>query len=522
VDDLGLYATADSVTLTTSVNSVNDAPTGADKTVTVLEDGSKTFAAADFGFIDAKDGNTLSAVIITTLPSAGTLTLNGTAVNKNQSIAAADLSKLVYTPAANANGSNYATIGFKVQDNGGGADISVTANTLTINVTAVNDAPSGTVTVSGSVSVNSLLSAYNTLTDVEGLGTISYKWETQPAAGGAWTQVGTAQTYKLVALDSGKKLRVSANYTDRAGNSESVPSTTFTVVAAETQAPRLKNITLLSNAVSLTFDEALIGSTAMPNATTFSLNKYNSARVATLVTVTGVEHPTDAQNNPVNDQFHIKFAAQTLVDASNAYMKLSYTDPSRAAGQFSADDANALQDSTGNDMPNFNVVVYNNSANSETGTTSIDYIMGGGGNDNIRGNSGNDVLWGNGTNGSGSDNDTFIWNLNDQGGSGATDVIKDFVRWNGTSGDKLSIYLLLSGFTNGTSTLSDWVKTVATDQTVNGVANSTVMTIDVDGSGTGVINQVIQFEGVNLLSGVTGANLTEQLRTLQTSGVFTA
>ncbi len=54
------------------------------------------------------------------------------------------------------------------------------------------------------------------------------------------------------------------------------------------------------------------------------------------------------------------------------------------------------------------------------------------------------------------------------------------------------------------------------------VANSTVMTIDVDGSGTGVINQVIQFEGVNLLSGVTGANLTEQLRTLQTSGVFTA
>jgi Ca2+-binding RTX toxin-like protein len=293
-------------------------------------------------------------------------------------------------------------------------------------------------------------------------------------------------------------------------------------VAAETQAPRLKNITLLSNAVSLTFDEALIGSTAMPDASTFSLNKYNGGGVATAVAVTGVEHPTDAQNNPVNDQFHIKFAAQTLVDASNAYMKLSYTDPSRAAGQFSADDANALQDSTGNDMPNFNVVVYNNSANSETGTTSIDYIMGGGGNDNIRGNSGNDVLWGNGTNGSGSDNDTFIWNLNDQGGSGATDVIKDFVRWNGTSGDKLSIYLLLSGFTNGTSTLSDWVKTVATDQTVNGVANSTVMTIDVDGSGTGVINQVIQFEGVNLLSGVTGANLTDQLSRLQSDGVFTA
>jgi hypothetical protein len=43
----------------------------------------------------------------------------------------------------------------------------------------------------------------------------------------------------------------------------------------------------------------------------------------------------------------------------------------------------------------------------------------------------------------------------------------------------------------------------------------------VDGSGSGVINQVIQFEGVNLLDGVTGANLTEQLRALQNTGVFT-
>jgi Ca2+-binding RTX toxin-like protein len=174
-------------------------------------------------------------------------------------------------------------------------------------------------------------------------------------------------------------------------------------------------------------------------------------------------------------------------------------------------------------MPNFNVVVYNNNANSgASGTTSIDYIMGGGGNDNIRGNSGNDVLWGNGTNGSGSDNDTFEWRLDDQGASGATDVIKDFVRWNVSSGDKLSIYPLLTGFIIGTSTLSDWVKTVATGQTVNGVDNSTVMTIDVDGSRTGVINQVIQFEGVNLLDGVAGANLTEQLRALQSDGVFTA
>jgi VCBS repeat-containing protein len=140
-------------TLTFNVTAVNDAPTASNATITVLEDGSKTFAASDFGFTDV-DSNTLSAVIITTLPGAGTLKLNGASVTANQSIAAADLVNLVFAPAANANGTGYATIGFKVQDNGGtangGVDTSTTANTLTFNVTAVNDAPTAsnaTITV---------------------------------------------------------------------------------------------------------------------------------------------------------------------------------------------------------------------------------------------------------------------------------------------------------------------------------------------------------------------------------------
>ena len=130
-----------------TVSAINDAPTGTSKTITLVEDGSKTFAASDFGFADASDtpANALQAVIITTLPSAGTLKLNGASVTANQSIAVADLDKLVYAPAANGNGTGYTTIDFKVQDNGGtangGADTSATANTLTFNVTAVNDQP---------------------------------------------------------------------------------------------------------------------------------------------------------------------------------------------------------------------------------------------------------------------------------------------------------------------------------------------------------------------------------------------
>jgi hypothetical protein len=146
-DNGGVDTSATANTITINVTSVNDAPTAANNTFTVLEDGSKTFAAADFGFADATDSpaNTLSAIIITSLPAAGTLKLSGVNVTLNQSIPVASLGNLVYAPAANGNGTSYASFGFKVQDNGGtangGVDTSATANTITINVTPVNDAP---------------------------------------------------------------------------------------------------------------------------------------------------------------------------------------------------------------------------------------------------------------------------------------------------------------------------------------------------------------------------------------------
>ena len=49
--------------------------------------------------------------------------------------------KLRFNPAANENGSSYTTFNFTVND--GDAD-SATPNTITVNVTAVNDAPSAT------------------------------------------------------------------------------------------------------------------------------------------------------------------------------------------------------------------------------------------------------------------------------------------------------------------------------------------------------------------------------------------
>ncbi|HYD82106.1 MAG TPA: Ig-like domain-containing protein, partial [Paucimonas sp.] len=133
--------------LTIAITPVNDAPAGAGKTVTLLEDYSHTFAASDFGFSDTGDtpANTLHSVKIATLPALGTLALNGVAVSAGQEIAAADLTKLTYTPAQNGNGAGYASFTFQVRDNGGtangGSDTDPTPRTITFDVSAANDAP---------------------------------------------------------------------------------------------------------------------------------------------------------------------------------------------------------------------------------------------------------------------------------------------------------------------------------------------------------------------------------------------
>jgi Ca2+-binding RTX toxin-like protein len=125
---------------------VNDAPTGANKTIAALEDTARVLTKADFGFSDA-DGNGLAAVKITTLPGAGALTLNGAAVAAGQliSVAAIDAGYLKFKGAPNGNGAGYAHFTFQMQDNGGtangGVNLDQSPNTLTINVSAVDDAP---------------------------------------------------------------------------------------------------------------------------------------------------------------------------------------------------------------------------------------------------------------------------------------------------------------------------------------------------------------------------------------------
>uniref|UniRef100_UPI0025E87572 tandem-95 repeat protein n=1 Tax=Rhodoferax sp. UBA5149 TaxID=1947379 RepID=UPI0025E87572 len=308
------------------------APTGTDKTITSNEDTGYSLSAADFGFSSGNVANSLGAVRIDSLPVAGSLKLSGSSVTAAQVISVADLAagNLVFTSAANANGNGYAGFNFSVKDQNGAMD--ATPNTLTFNVTpvndapvlsgakatlaagtedtvytitqaslltgfsdvdgnslsvanltanngtlsafnattaswtftpnanyngavalnygvsdgtvtlaatqsfnlaAVNDAPTGTVIVSGAATQNQTLSAANSLADADGMGTLGYQWQTS-TNGINWSAIGgaTASSFTLTASEVGNQVRVAVSYTDAQGTAEAVASAATGAVAS--------------------------------------------------------------------------------------------------------------------------------------------------------------------------------------------------------------------------------------------------------------------------------------------------
>jgi hypothetical protein len=153
IDDLGNTGTGGSLTASTvetvEVISVNDAPRGADHTATLSENGRYALTPNDFGFSDSADtpANSFASVKITTLPTAGKLTLAGATVTLNQviSVSSINAGSLVFTPATNTFGTNYATFDFKVKDNGGvanaGKDTALVGSTISFDVARVNMPP---------------------------------------------------------------------------------------------------------------------------------------------------------------------------------------------------------------------------------------------------------------------------------------------------------------------------------------------------------------------------------------------
>ncbi|NBS96449.1 MAG: tandem-95 repeat protein, partial [Betaproteobacteria bacterium] len=182
-----------------SLFGLNATPIAASSTLTTLEDKALVLSTSNFAFKDSDQSDSLQEVSITALPTKGSLTINAAPVTVGKIITVADINagKLLFTPAVDANGATYATVGFKVSD---GKDWSTSSYVLTIGVTAVNDAPvfaNPTVTVAGTE--DTVLYRTVKATDVDAGDRLTYAITTQGKQGTVTIDAATgAYVYKPV------------------------------------------------------------------------------------------------------------------------------------------------------------------------------------------------------------------------------------------------------------------------------------------------------------------------------------
>ncbi len=123
-------------------------------------------------------------------------------------------------------------------------------SSATTKVANINDAPTGSVTLNGTVTEDQTLTATNTLADADGLGTLKYKWQ-QTTDGTKWDDISGATNTSLTLGDGqvGKYVRLQVSYTDGNGTLETVNSSPTAKVANVNDTPT-GSVTFTGNAVT--------------------------------------------------------------------------------------------------------------------------------------------------------------------------------------------------------------------------------------------------------------------------------
>jgi VCBS repeat-containing protein len=217
-----------SQTVTVTITGVNDAPTTVADSATIAEDASATVISVLANDSDP-EGTTLTLASKSAATNGGTVTNNGDGT-------------VSYTPVANYNGSD--TFTYTATD---GTEASA-STTVTVTITAVNDDPTGAVTIAGTTKTGSTLTASNTLADVDGLGDISYQW----AKDGTDVSGATNSTLVLDDDDVGSTFTVTASYTDDDGTAESATSDASGTVVDMVKLIQVRNITTMTAAEAST------------------------------------------------------------------------------------------------------------------------------------------------------------------------------------------------------------------------------------------------------------------------------
>jgi hypothetical protein len=204
----------------------NRAPVAVNDATTTPEDTAVTFDVV--GNDPDPDGDALTVTAATLAGVSPDAEAPGTVVIVNNQVR--------YTPAANS--TTDVIINYTVAD----PDGATASAQLAVEVTPVNDAPTGGVAIAittGTAPLNEgdVLTATNNIADADGIadGAITYQWQVQE--GEAWVIAGEGDTYTVRAEDEGNAIRAVASYTDNAGNDHTVTSDEVLVPEPENRPP---------------------------------------------------------------------------------------------------------------------------------------------------------------------------------------------------------------------------------------------------------------------------------------------
>jgi hypothetical protein len=211
------------------------------------------------------------------------------------------------------------------------ADIDV-INLVRLNGGLVDILPTGTVTIAGTATQGQVLTASNTLADVDGLGAITYQWQ----ADGTNITNATSSTFTLTQAQVGKAITVVASYQDALGSNESKTSNVTSNVAADLIAPTLafavpadnaSSVYLASNLV-LRFSEAVYagsGNIILTNLANSADTRTIAVTDSSQISFSGIDVTINPTANLLpGAHYAISMASGVIIDsASNAYAGIS-------------------------------------------------------------------------------------------------------------------------------------------------------------------------------------------------------
>jgi Ca2+-binding RTX toxin-like protein len=203
-----------------------------------------TFGFASGGLFTVSGGNLqVGGLTFATFTSTGgvlTISFTSSATTATSTLVNDVIEHITYTNTSDAPPASL-SLNYALNDGspGGGQGTGGSASaggSVLVNITAVNDLPTGGASVTGTAAEDQVLTAVSTIADADGLGTLHYQW--QHNVGGGYVNVGADQsTYTLGDGEIGGIVRVTISYLDAGGTVESSTSTATGVIVATNDLP---------------------------------------------------------------------------------------------------------------------------------------------------------------------------------------------------------------------------------------------------------------------------------------------